>query len=75
MRYQHSEPFWGRVWSHAPMERLQCRSSDESMHLVTWLGLARSLVCQYSVKLPTRISDIPKEISRGSKAHKWWYPR
>ena len=39
------------------MERLQCRSSDESVHLLMWVGFARYLVCQYSVKLPAIMLD------------------
>jgi hypothetical protein len=58
------------------MERLQCRSSDESVHLLMWVAFARYLVCQYSVKLPGIMLDTSYEISlQGSKAHKWWYPR
>ena len=55
---QHFEPFLSGHSSHALMERLQRGSSGESMHLVTWAGLAGSLRCQYSVKLPAKMSGI-----------------
>ena len=50
-------------WGHALMDRLQCGSSDESVHLATRVGFAGSLTCQYSVKLPAKILDISWKIS------------
>jgi len=57
------------------MERLQFRSSDESMHLVTWVGLAGSLYCQYSVELSVKTSDIsPKNVAIGHQGSQMVIP-